>query len=55
MKVKATLVKVRGTQVKYSPMGGFTPARMGAKLPDRIQEALCRAANGSLAAATWRK
>ena len=55
LEVKATLVKVRRTQVKYSPVGGFTPARMGANLPDRIQEALCRAANGSLAASTWKK
>ena len=46
-------MKVRRQLVKYSPVGGFTPARLGGNLPSRIQEALCRAANGSLAAGTW--
>ena len=48
-------MKVRRQLVKYSPVGGFTPARLGGNLPSRIQEALCRAANGSLAAGTWSK
>ena len=41
--------------MKYGASGGFTPARMGNNLPGRIQEVLCRAANGSLASVTWAK
>ena len=41
--------------VKYGPCGGFTPERLGKKLPGGVVEALCKAANSSLAASTWRK
>ena len=41
--------------VKYGPCGGFTPERVGKKLPGGVVEALCKAANSSLAASTWRK
>ena len=40
---------------KYGPIGGFTPQRLGKKLPGGMEEILCQAANGSLASATWRK
>ena len=36
-------------------MGGFTPQRLGRKLPGGIEKVLCQAANGSLASSTWRK
>ena len=40
---------------KYGPVGGFTPQRLGKKLPGGMEEILCQAANGSLASATWKK
>ena len=46
---------VKRGMVKYGPCGGFTPERVGRKLPGGIVEALCKAANSSLAASTWKK
>ena len=40
---------------KYGPIGGYTPQRLGKKLPGGMEEILCQAANGSLASSTWRK